>query len=64
MRKVWIVTQDDRLDTKVCEPMPFLEANKHVAIDGVFTTGDGQQLATPPAHPNCRCAVGLVIVRE
>jgi phage portal protein BeeE len=60
-RKVWITTPDDRLDRKVCEPMPFLPANAAVPINGLFTTGDGRQIARPTAHPRCRCAMALQI---
>lgn len=60
VRKIPIVTPDDRLDTVVCEPMPFLEANQNVAIDGFLTTGDGRLARQPTYHPQCRCATALV----
>jgi HK97 family phage portal protein len=63
VRKIWLVTPDDRLDAKVCEPMPFLDANKDVPIEGSFTTGEGELVSHPPAHPNCRCAVALQVRR-
>lgn len=62
VRRVWLVTPDDRLDTRICEPMPFLAANKDVHLSDPFTTGRGDQVMTPPAHPNCRCAVALKIL--
>jgi hypothetical protein len=58
------VAEDDRLDTVICEPMPHLPENQNVPVDGDFVTGTGQRIMTPPAHPNCRCAVALVLVRE
>lgn len=58
-RKIPIVTPDDRLDAKICEPMPYLAENQNVPIDGLLTTGDGRQKEGPTYHPNCRCAVGL-----
>lgn len=61
-RQEWVVTPDDALDTRICEPMPYLEANKAVPIGGMFTTGDGRQIAGPTAHPRCRCTVRLVRV--
>jgi hypothetical protein len=58
-RKVWIVTPDDRLDTTICEPVPYNAANQDVSIDGYFTLGNGSQVQTPPGHPLCRCVVSL-----
>lgn len=57
-RKV-LTTADDRLDQKVCEPMPYLDENQDVHLDQPFTTGDGRQVMAPTFHPGCRCAVGL-----
>lgn len=53
--RVWIVTDDDRLDEVVCEPM---DGQKR-AIGTPFRTGHGKSIDRPPAHPGCRCAVGL-----
>ncbi len=55
----WIVTPDDRLDRTICEPMPYLPENAHVPIGGMFTTGVGDQIPGPAAHPRCRRAVAL-----
>lgn len=54
-QKQWIVTHDDRLDTSVCEPLDDAVAE----IDGEFDSPIGG-LVAPPAHPRCRCAMGLV----
>lgn len=51
----WIVTPDDRL-CPVCEPLD----GQTVPVDGQFDV-DGDKIDGPPAHPNCRCTVGLVL---
>lgn len=43
--QVWIVTEDDRLDAEICEPL----ADATAAIGGLFPGG----IDAPPAHPNC-----------
>jgi SPP1 gp7 family putative phage head morphogenesis protein len=48
--KVWITTPDDRTCSE-CEAIDGEQAN----IDSPFSIG----VVEPPAHPNCRCAVGL-----
>lgn len=53
--RVWIVTDDDRLDEVVCEPM---DGQKR-KLGTPFRTGHGKNIDRPPAHPGCRCAVGL-----
>lgn len=50
--RMWIVTDDDLLDTKVCEPL----TDARAPLDGPFPGN----VMYPPAHPNCRCAMGLV----
>ena len=55
MQKKWIVTDDDRLDKKICLPLD----EAIVDIQEPFQATNGQHM-TPPAHPRCRCAVGLV----
>lgn len=55
-RRVWSVSQDDRLDTEICEPMD----GQEVGLTEPFTTGDGRKIMHPTAHPSCRCAIGLV----
>lgn len=49
--KVWIVA-DDELLCDECEE----NGAEPVGMDEDFTSGDEH----PPAHPNCRCAMGLV----
>jgi hypothetical protein len=48
-RVVWIVTPDDKL----CPECEALE-DTTVSLGQEFSSGG------PPAHPNCRCTVGLV----
>ena len=55
--RVWLVTDDDRLDADTCEPME----DQKVGLREPFITPQGRALMVPPAHPNCRCAVGLEI---
>lgn len=55
--RVWIVTPDDRLCEDICAPMD----GQVRGMNEPFITGDGQAVMTPPAHPQCRCAVGLAI---
>ena len=52
--KMWIVTPDDRLDKRICRPM----AGVKVGIHEEFNTPAGA-VEYPPAHPRCRCAVGI-----
>lgn len=54
LRTTWIVTPDDKL-CPICEPLDGAIA----VIGGTFSV-NGQSLSGPPAHPNCRCTVGLV----
>lgn len=53
-KQVWIVTPDDRL-CPICEALGETEP---VGLDETFQTEDGE-FDGPPAHPNCRCALGL-----
>ncbi len=55
----WIVTPDDRL-CPICEPM----GGQVVGLKSPFETGEGDQVLSPPAHPSCRCAVGLASAPE
>ncbi len=57
VRRQWLVTHDDRLDAEECEPMDDQER----ALDQPFTTGSGRSVRRPPAHPNCRCDITLVV---
>ncbi len=50
----WITTPDDRL-CPICEPMQ----GQIRGLDATFETGDGDEVVGPPAHPSCRCAVGI-----
>lgn len=52
-QQVWIVTPDDRL-CPICEPLDGELAD----LDGTWNA-DGEDIDGPPAHPNCRCTVGL-----
>jgi SPP1 gp7 family putative phage head morphogenesis protein len=54
-QKEWIVTPDDRL-CPICEPMEGVT----VGLDENFDV-DGDEIDAPPAHPNCRCTVGLAV---
>lgn len=53
MRKVWLVTPDDRL-CPVCAPLE----GETAPIDGLFHTDNGP-VDGPPAHVSCRCALGI-----
>ena len=53
----WIVTPDDRLDEMICLPM----AGQRRRMGARFETGQGSMVDKPPAHPGCRCALGLVV---
>ncbi len=55
--KEWIVTPDDRL-CPICEPLKDVQAD----VDGLFTTTVGR-VPGPPAHNQCRCALGLAVRR-
>jgi hypothetical protein len=51
--QIWIVTYDERL-CEICAPMPEMDENQHVPIDGMFLTGDGNYVRKPPEpHPRC-----------
>jgi SPP1 gp7 family putative phage head morphogenesis protein len=51
----WIVTPDDKL-CPICEPMDGVTTG----LDDTFDV-DGDEIDGPPAHPNCRCTVGLTL---
>lgn len=59
-RRRWIVTPDDRLSKDRCAPM----AGQQRGLEEEFQTGLGNYVLTPPAGPNCRCAVGLVFLKD
>lgn len=48
--KIWFTNNDD-LVCPICGPLDGMEVELY---DG-FTTGEGEGLDGPPAHPNCRC---------
>ena len=54
-QQVWIVTPDDRL-CPICEPLDGQEQD----LGGKFDTELGK-VDGPPAHPRCRCTVGLTL---
>lgn len=56
MRKTWVVTLDERLEA-ICEA---LGEEDPVPIDQPFSNG----MMHPPAHPNCRCTMGLVMAKD
>lgn len=51
----WITTPDDRT-CPICEPVD----GQTVPLDGQFDV-DGEKIDGPPAHPRCRCTVGLAL---
>jgi hypothetical protein len=55
--RTWIVTPDDRL-CPTCSAMD----GQQVGLNAPFQLPDGSTVQTPPAHPLCRCAQGLVRV--
>lgn len=56
MKRKWIVTPDDRLDSVICAPM----AGQIRGMDEPFLTGDGRLIKGPTAHPQCRCDVIVI----
>lgn len=58
-KRVCIVTDDDRLDLRICEPMD----GQEVGLDEPFVTGEGDEIHNPPFHVGCRCAQGLVFAK-
>lgn len=53
--KEWITTPDDRL-CPICEPLD----GQTVGLNEEFEV-DGDMIDAPPAHPNCRCTIGLAV---
>jgi len=58
--RTWIVTLDDRL-CPLCRAIPGLNPDG-VGLDTPFRTPGGAVLY-PPAHPQCRCALGTTLRR-
>ena len=54
----WLATDDDRCDA-TCLQMD----GQSAPLDEEFRTPAGDPYLTPPVHPNCRCAVGLELLR-
>ena len=52
--RMWIVTPDDRL-CPICEGLE----DRTSPLNGMFTSNSGASYDVPPAHPNCRCVMGL-----
>lgn len=61
VRKRWSIARDERT-CSICNSIPGLNPKLGVPIEATFATPKGP-IATPPAHPNCRCAV-LVRIYE
>jgi len=61
VRQIWIITPDDAL-CPICEAIPD-ENPDGVPLGGFFQTDDGP-VEGPPAHVNCRCALGLQFPEE
>ena len=61
-RKRVIITPDDRLDTKICAPMPTMPENLDVRIGESFTLPGGRKKSQAPFHTRCRCTSGLVFL--
>jgi SPP1 gp7 family putative phage head morphogenesis protein len=53
-QRMWIATPDGRT-CPFCRPMD----GKTAPIDGVWSV-EGYGIESPPLHPSCRCAMGLV----
>ena len=54
-KQEWITTPDDKL-CPICTDMD----GEQVGLDEQFDV-DGDLIDAPPAHPNCRCTIGLVV---
>lgn len=61
VRQVWIVTPDDAL-CPICEGIE-AQYPDGIPLGSMFQTPDGP-VQGPPAHPNCRCALGLLYPEE
>jgi hypothetical protein len=54
-RRFWLLTPDERLCSRICQPIPSMNPNG-VRLDEPFQTPVGSVMF-PPAHPQCRCSV-------
>lgn len=52
----WIVTPEDRL-CPICSDLDGVQA----PLGGMFVSANGDQYDGAPAHPNCRCTLGLAV---
>lgn len=57
--QVWIITDDDRL----CDECNDLDGAT-AGLDESFQSQSGDEYDGPPAHPRCRCTVGLQLPGE
>lgn len=55
-QRAWMTSEDEQT-CPICEPMD----GQVVGMNEAFTTGEGEAVDEPPAHPNCRCDVVLRI---
>jgi hypothetical protein len=51
-KRIWLTANDDLVDLSVCEPLSDAEAG----LDEPFEPGG---FIRPPAHPACRCSMGI-----
>ena len=54
-QREWVTAQDERVDDQICAPLN----GQRQQLGKAFSTSIGS-IMSPPAHPNCRCAVALV----
>jgi len=59
VKRVWIVTPDDRL-CPICIEIPDMNPDG-VGVEEQFDTPEGPVDDPPAPHPNCRCSVGLIL---
>ncbi len=55
-RKVWLSAKGDKRTCPICKDLHRVEA----PLDGAFISPGGYTAHIPPAHPGCRCSMGLV----
>lgn len=60
-RRAWLITPDERL-CEICAPMA--DDKALVNLEQPFGLPNGETVMTPPGHPMCRCATGLVFPDE
>jgi SPP1 gp7 family putative phage head morphogenesis protein len=63
--RMWVVTPDDKV-CSICRPMdgkiiPFNDMYEVIHYTETGRVTAMTQVLTPPAHPNCRCAMAFVI---